>query len=492
VTTNEDDLFDVTGTVARRPAEGAEQSGRLTTQQGAVVLREVLVALRAEAKVCGLSNDDTAAMLEAATRAVFDLRPESPAESVCLYGGVQMGSTACGRETFTEGQPTITTDLERVSCPDCLVVIRTRYDRDRVRSAELRDARERLASDRASKTSTDEQSGQDTEMAGAVAYPAAGTVATAENLRTLRELVFMEGDALDTVCYLNGVPVKTVDADSVVVGDVVLVERPGSVRISGGYGDDGPLEQTAEVIPPSDYSAAAMTPALLMAFRHDLENVTDLRIPAWLVDGAKLCAATLAAVRGAAEVRAREFGPRAATATQRGLVYSLIRKGHLTQERDGPIEVEALTVGAASVLIGLGLERQGGALGFVTDPHAKLDAGKAHLFKPETHPGLLQSETIAALLVRVEALEAAGKVDKGSGTEERESQEKAAQNAAMAEEAPDRSAYTDPYTEGPSEELKRSLETGEKCGVKGGAKGLSCVHPKGHSPATRHSYKGEV
>lgn len=43
--------------------------------QSATVLREVLLALRAEAKECGLTNDDTAAMLEAACRAVFKLRP---------------------------------------------------------------------------------------------------------------------------------------------------------------------------------------------------------------------------------------------------------------------------------------------------------------------------------------------------------------------------------------------------------------------------------
>ena len=50
-----------------------------------------------------------------------------------------------------------------------------------------------------------------------------------------------------------------------------------------------------------DYSGTTMTPELLMAFRHDLAAITNTRIPAWLVEGAKLCAATLAAVRAASQ-----------------------------------------------------------------------------------------------------------------------------------------------------------------------------------------------
>jgi len=44
----------------------------------------------------------------------------------------------------------------------------------------------------------------------------------------------------------------------------------------------------------SRYQGPTMTPELLITFRSDLETITDSTLPAWLIEGAKLCAATLA------------------------------------------------------------------------------------------------------------------------------------------------------------------------------------------------------
>lgn len=59
---------------------------------------------------------------------------------------------------------------------------------------------------------------------------------------------------------------------------------------------------------------------------------------------------------------------RPATTPQKRNVYALLHDGHLTHEEDGPIEVESLTVGEASALIGLGASRRdGGTFGFAPD-----------------------------------------------------------------------------------------------------------------------------
>ena len=53
-----------------------------------------------------------------------------------------------------------------------------------------------------------------------------------------------------------------------------------------------------------------------------------------------------------------EHGPRLLTTAQRRALYMLLRDGYLNQDRDGPIDVEALTVGGASTLISIGKSRQ--------------------------------------------------------------------------------------------------------------------------------------
>lgn len=57
---------------------------------------------------------------------------------------------------------------------------------------------------------------------------------------------------------------------------------------------------------------------------------------------------------------------RPASSKQKRQVYVLLRARYLDQVRDGPIDVESLTVGSASALIQLGRERRDewGALGF--------------------------------------------------------------------------------------------------------------------------------
>lgn len=55
---------------------------------------------------------------------------------------------------------------------------------------------------------------------------------------------------------------------------------------------------------------------------------------------------------------------RPATYKQKAAIYSMLRSGHLTHDADGPIEVESLTIGMASSLIAVGIQRRTGKLGF--------------------------------------------------------------------------------------------------------------------------------
>jgi hypothetical protein len=49
-----------------------------------------------------------------------------------------------------------------------------------------------------------------------------------------------------------------------------------------------------------------MNPEILASFRRDLDAITDPKLPAWLVDGAKFCAASLEKDRILIEKQAQE------------------------------------------------------------------------------------------------------------------------------------------------------------------------------------------
>ena len=81
-----------------------------------------------------------------------------------------------------------------------------------------------------------------------------------------------------------------------------------------------------------------------------------------------------------------EPASRAATTAQKGMLYAMLREGDL-DDGDGPINVEGLTVGSASVWIGLGNQRRAAAITMGFTPPTAPGIEEPHKHEPKAPPG---------------------------------------------------------------------------------------------------------